>query len=446
MEIKILPVVFGGVDWTSRKKLGLRENPARRERGGRRLAQLRDTFCHAELLDLCEVNAPDEISRLLEASRDADMVLALGSELLVVKTAAKALSAVPVPVALLGEEGHPSAVLCDVYGCLKADGHDAYLAIDTSDLQTFVSAVRARKRLANTKALLIGDGYPSHSQVANPDSPRIVEDKLGVQIIQRTIDDMRTRWESADQEQAKAQAQTWLDGAAHVADEAKRDIVQCAKMYLAMKSMIDEVGANAVSIDCRAWDLISCEEFKAFYSPCMGLTTLRWEGMPASCEADLCAMLSMCILNYVSDRPAFLGNIGRVNRETGSVGIGTHAACTVNMEGESDKLEGYRLRDYGGRGGVASHCPVEGGKDITIARIDKNMNCISLAAGKTMPTEQCFEVVLDDVEEFMHRCLTGDHYIVVMGDYYKEAAMLAGMLGVDVLTPGVKRGGIRHVS
>jgi len=435
MKIKIQPVAFGGIDWKSRETLGLEPTPTPKERARQRLAQLRAALGNVEWLDLCDVNSPAETGKLVEASRGADMVLVLGSELLVVKTAARALSAVCVPVAFLGDENRPTAVFCDVYGCLKADGHDAYLAINTADLEAFVRAVRAKKTLAHTTALLIGNGYPSHSQVANPGSPRLVEEKLQTIIVQRGIEDLRKRWEDADEDEATRQAQIWLQGAEHVAEEAKRDIVQCAKMYLAMKVMIDEAGANALTIDCRAWDLLSCKEFGAFYSPCMGLTTLRWEGVPAACEADLCAMLSMCMLNYVSDRPTFLGNIGKVDIEKQSVAIGGHAACTVNMDGEGSELAGYRLRDYGGRGGVASYCPIAGGKDITIARLDKNLRCISLAAGKTIPTEQCFEVVLDDVEDFIHRCLTGDHYIVILGNYYKQMALLARMLDIEVLSP-----------
>ena len=435
MNAQILPVVFGGVDWTSRAKLGLAPNPTPRERAHRRLPHLQEALVHADWLDLCEVDSPGEVSKLVEASREANMVLALASELLVVKTAARALASVQCPVALIGEEGQPTAVFCDVYGCLQADGHDAYLAIDAADLQIVVTAIRAKECLAHTKALLVGDGYPSHSQVANPDSPRLIGERLGAQIVQRSIADLRERWEAADEAQASEQARAWLDGASQVADPAKRDIAQSARMYLAMKALIEETGANALTIDCRAWDLISCEEFGAFYSPCMGLTTLRWEGIPASCEADLCAMLTMCMLTDVADRPAFLGNIGRVRRETHSVAIGGHAACTVNMDGQSDRLEGYRLTDYGGRGGVASYCSMEGGHDITIARLGKNLKQISVAAGKTVPTDRCFEVVVDDVEDFVHRCLTGDHYIVVFGDHLKTVALLADMLGMEVLTP-----------
>jgi len=439
MRATVLPVVFEGVDWQSRAKLGMEPRPTPTEQGRQRMSVYQEQLEGVELLDVCEIGEDDVVGKLVESAGQADAVVVMASELLVVRRAAMMLSAVSAPVIFHGLEDQPTAVFCDIYGALKADGQtQVYMALNLNHLQLLLTAVRAKKQLATTTALLIGDGYPSHSQVSNPTSPRCVEEKLGVRIVQRSVQELRERFSAADEGQAKEVAQAWLDGAAAVADPARRDIVQAAKVYLAMRAMVEEVGANAFAIDCRMWDLITCAEFGSFYSPCMGLTQLRFEGLPATCEADLCAMLSMCTLNYLSGLPAFLGNLGKVNRDAGSIGIGGHAAATVNMDGTKDRLEGYRLTDYGGRGGVASYCRVEGGDSITIARYDRNLRNLSIATGKTLPTEQCFEVALEDVEDFVCRCVTGDHYIVAYGDYVKEACMLMDMVGIDVLVPGGK--------
>ena len=437
MNAKVLPVVFEGVDWHSRAKLGMELRPTPMDQGRQRMSVYQDRLRGVDLLGLCEIGDSDAVGKLVEPSREADAVVVMASELLVVRRAATMLSAVSVPVILHGMEDQPTAVFCDIYGALRADGHrHVYMALNLQHLQSLLTAVRAKKQLAHTTALLIGDGYPSHSQVSNPTSPRAIEEKLGVRIVQRSMQELREQFGAADEAKAKELAQAWLDGAAVVAEPAKKDIVETAKVYLAMKAMVEEVGANAFTIDCRMWDLMTCDQFNSFYSPCMGLTQLRFDGLPATCEADLCAMLSMCTLNYLSGLPAFLGNLGRVNRNLGSIGIGGHAAATVNMDGTGDKLEGYRLTDYGGRGGVASYCSVEGGDDITIARYDKNLSNLSVAAGKTLPTEQCFEVALDDIEDFVYRCVTGDHYIVASGDHLKAACMLMDMLDINVLVPG----------
>lgn len=436
MDLIIQPVSFGGIDWQSREKLGMELRPTPLEEAQRRLPELQAAIRNVRWRDLIEVNAPEEVPRLVDAARDCDLVLALSCELLVAQTATRALTAVAAPVAITARENYPGAFFTDVYGALKADGHDAYLAINAADLQGQVTVLRAQKMLADTRALLIGEGWPSFSQVANPASPRVVEDRLGAVIVQRSIDDLRAAWEAADERAAATVAEEWLEGAAQVDDSARRDIIQCAKMYLAMDALIARTGANAMTVNCRAWDLISCDEFGAFYSPCMGLTHLRWRRIPASCEADICALMTMCALNYISGAPAFLGNINNVFPERGSVGIGGHAACTVDMEGEGGPLAGHVLRDYGGRGGVSSYLPIEAGRPVTVARFDKHFRALSLAAGETNRTEQGFEVALADVDDFMHRCLTGDHYIVVYGDHVDTTARLCDRLGVEVLTPG----------
>ncbi len=435
MEFVIQPVCFGGIDWQSRAKLGLDVLPTALENSRRRLSELQPVIQGAQWRDLLEVNTPEEIPRLLEAARDADLVVALASELLVVITAARALGALRVPVVITGAENRPGAFWADVYGSLKSDGRDVYLAINAGDLQSQVTVLRAQKLLRNTRALLIGEGWPSFSQVANPDSPRVVEETLGVEVVQRSIADLRARWKAADETEAARVAESWLEGAAEVDDSARRDIVECAKMYLAMDALIEETGANAMTVNCRAWDLISCEEFGAFYSPCMGLTHLRWRGIPAACEGDICALMSMCVLNYIAGAPAFLGNIGEVFPERDSVRIGGHAACTVDLEGAGTPLAGYKLRDYGGRGGVASYLPIEAGRPVTIARLDRHFRSLSLAAGETVRTEQGFEVALGDVSDFMHRCLTGDHYIVAYGDHVDVVRRLCERLGIVALIP-----------
>jgi|GEM_PF-3087922 len=440
MDLTLLPVCFEGIDWQSREKLGMELRPTPTQQAHERLPELQDATDGVVWQDLLIVDAVTDAAVLMDAARDCDVVVVLSTELLVVIETVRALGAVSVPVIIAGRENFPGAFFADVYGTLKSEALDAYLAINAADLQSQVTVLRAEKMLRETRALVIGEGWPSFSQVGNPESPRIVEDALGVEIVQRTIADLRNRWEAADRADAESLAAQWLENAAEVDESARRDIVECAKMYLAMDALLEETGATAMTVNCRAWDLLSCEEFGAFYSPCMGLTHLRWRGIPAACEADICALMSMALLNYVTGAPAFLGNIGPVDPEGNSVRIGGHAACTVDMEGEGTPLEGYRLRDYGGRGGVASYLPIEAGRPVTIARFDKSFRHLSLAAGETNRTEQGFEVALGDVSDFMHRCLVGDHYIVAYGDHVEPISRVCERFGVEPLIPAPRDG------
>lgn len=437
MSLKVQPVVFMGLKWAhpghehGRK---WRDEPVIKAQ----LAGYQDELTDVELLDCCTLDGEDEIGRLTEAARHADLVLVVFAELLSVRWAAKALESLDVPVVFHGRENRPSCPLVDLYGYLMADGRDIRLALDLDELKGILRAHGARKMLAETRALVVGDPYPSWSQVANPTSAELVEDRLGVKLIERSIDDLFEESEAADTAAAEQWKQRWLDGATEVTDAAMNDILEIAKVHVALEKMVAAADANALTVECRTWDEETMERYGRFFGPCMSLTTFRWQGIPAACEADLCALLSMTMLSYVSGLPAFMGNIGSVDLAEGWVDVGTHAAATVNMDGVGDELKGYRLDDYGGRGtGLASYVPIPSGQEVTIARLDKNLANLSLAAGANTGTDRYFQVILRDVEDFMHRCLVGDHYAVVLGDHTKEVRLLAELLGLGVLEPGV---------
>ena len=318
MSLKVQPVVFMGLQWAhpghehGRK---WRDEPVIEAH----LATYQEELTEVELLEVCWLDGEDEIGRLTEAAREADLVVVIFAELLSVRWAAKALESLQVPVVFHGRENRPSCPLVDLYGYLMADGRDVKLALNLDELRAILRAHNARKMLAETKALIVGDPYPSWSQVANPTNPEMIEERLGVQVIQRSIDDLFAEFEAADTAAADEWKQKWLDGATEVTEAAMNDILEIAKVHVALEKMVAEAGANALTVECRTWDEETIERYGRFFGPCMSLTTFRWRGMPAACEADLCALLSMATLSYVSGLPAFMGNIGLIYIDEGNL-------------------------------------------------------------------------------------------------------------------------------
>jgi L-fucose isomerase-like protein len=435
MLVKIQPVVLAGELWGSpekqyghrRKKLSTPEEM---------LTRLQAQLKHAEFLAPRVVNGEAELGKMIDAARKADMLLVIHAELLSVTWAVKGLERLEMPIVLCRPwPNSPGAVLTDLYGYLKSQGRDCHLALAFSDVQAKVQVIRARKRFAASRALVIGDAFPSWTQVANPTEPRAVKARFGADILQRSIDDLMAEFGKVDEKAGDRLAKQWVENAARVTDEARRDIVGAAGVCLAIHKMVQAADANLFTIDCRTWDELSMSTFDRFYGPCMTLSTLRFEGIPAACEADMCALLAMGALSYLSDLPAFMGNLGWVNLDEGWVRIG-HAAAAPNMSGTRAKMEGYTLTDYQGRGcGLASYCPVPEGQHVTIARVDKDLKNMSFATGKTLASDRDYRIVIGNVRDFMQRCLVGDHYAVVYGNHAEALCDLAGMLDMGVLQP-----------
>jgi L-fucose isomerase-like protein len=438
MSLRVLPVDFAGLRWGHPEhKHGRRWRP--QEQIPDKLRMYAERLEGIELLELCTLEGKDDAPGFLKLAAEADAVVCVHSELLAAVWAAEALAQSPVPVILHANENAPGAVISDIYGYLHADGCNTRLALNISELRAMLGGLAAKKRLAETRALIVGDAFPSWSQAASPESLELVRDRTGMELVGRSMDEFTALFDAADEAEAEAQAKEWLGAADRIeAREAvEQDIVPIARVYLAAKQMIEETEANAFSIDCRTWDEQTMERFGRFYGPCLAHTTLRFNGIPAACEADVCALLALCSLTYVSGLPAFMGNITQAVPEESWLGVGGHASAAANMDGSADKLEGYWLTDYGGRGtGCASYCAVPEGIDVTFARFDKNLENISFATGVTRETDRCFEVAMGDVDDFVHRCLVGDHHGVVYGNHALALRVLAEELGMGVLEAG----------
>ena len=430
--VSVLPVMFKGIIWGHpEKKMGhvRKQIPSAEEL----LAPLRPELPDAALLEPCQVDSEQDAPKLTARAAEADVVFVMHVELLGVTWTAHALEQVDRPLVLYGGKYNPRAVTVDLFGYLRSMGKQVTLAITPDDIRKELRVIRAKKRLMAARALVIGEAFPSWSQVANPTAPDLIQERLGVSILTRPLQDLIDRFQKTSEPQAQQLAAEWQEGAVEVKEEAKRDIVGAAKTCLAIRELVQEESAQLFTMDCRAWDEWTMETFGRYYGPCMTLTVLRFLGIPAACEADVCAMLSMAMLSYLSDRPCFLGNIGQIRPDQGWVSV-AHCAATVNMDGTETAFRGYRLHDYQNRGcGLATYWDSPIGVDVTFARLSMDLRHMGIAAGRTLQSQRCFRVAMADVRDFVRRCLVGDHHALVFGDQVEALCTLCRSLDIEPL-------------
>lgn len=437
MEFKVLPVSFTGLRWGHPgHKHGRRWQPDKDV--PEKLETYRKRLPDIGFEELMDLSSAEETEEFLRRAEEFDAVICVFAELLASVWGTDALARCPAPVIMHGYDNRPGATFADMYGSLNTDGCDVRLALSMDEAVKMMSGLAAQKRLARTRALIIGEAFPTWSQAASPANAQAVGDALGVTIIERSIDDLMALYKDADEDEAQQQAQEWLENADRVEsrEAVERDIVDIAKVYAAISQMVEETRADAMTINCRKWDEVTMEQFDCFYGPCMSLTELRYQGIPAACEADVCGLMALCALTYVSGLPAFLGNVGQIDPDEDFLAI-THAAAAPNMDGSLDELEGYWLSDYQNRGtGCATYCSVPEGQRLTIARFSKYLDTLCFATGTSRASDRHFDIDLDgSVTDFMHNRLVGDHFGVVYGDRTLELEVFADATGIELTRP-----------
>jgi len=98
-------------------------------------------------------------------------------------------------------------------------------------------------------------------------------------------------------------------------------IFKASKLFLAIKEMMKDTGTNAVTAGCLNW----IRHRKLPISPCLTLSLLNDDGIPASCEADVESLITLCFSRYLGNRPGFQGD----PVIDGSSGRVTLAHCTA---------------------------------------------------------------------------------------------------------------------
>ena len=168
-------------------------------------------------------------------------------------------------------------------------------------ISRFANAARARHMLSQSKIGLRGyasmgmyTGTIDHIALRSRIGPEI--DHLDQYAIIRKIDEVDDRKVRELVENAKRRWELFGDVPDKLLETSMR-------MYLALKSIVDEHGWNALTVKCQY------ELSRMFgHAPCVPLSMLGDE-MTVSCEGDLPLLVSQLMLHYLTGRPTTYGDI-----------------------------------------------------------------------------------------------------------------------------------------
>lgn len=182
--------------------------------------------------------------------------------------------------------------------------HRVYLSRDKDDLSIVLRSLYVKNRINNTKALCIGEPMyePFHSQDWGYAMVRAVQERFGIRWIQMSSQSFLEYWRKW-KEIEDIDISDMKESARRIYTEEKR-MIEAKRMYLVLKSILEEKKANALTINCLASIILQ----KLEITPCYALSRLNDEGIPAACEADTTTLLDMLITVYSSNSPGFMAN------------------------------------------------------------------------------------------------------------------------------------------
>jgi L-fucose isomerase-like protein len=267
----------------------------------------------------------------------------------------------------------------------------------------------------------------------------LIDRKLGVRIEQVPHEEWMARYEGLDaQERAEATllAEGLVSGATHdrrAKPIARPDVERATRLYLAMRGYCQARDATAVTVNCGPF--IRGEDMP---TPCVALTFFNDQGIPAACQGDLDAMLTMILFKRAAGLPSYMG--GPI-ADSGHLGV-CHCVLSRRMCGADAPAQPYYLSDYHGRkAGPTVHTDLPAGQTVTVARLTRNLASLLLTRGTVVASHdsnhRCRNTVAVQVADrsAVLKAVKGvqSHLVLACGDHTEALAALADEAGIEVV-------------
>jgi L-fucose isomerase-like protein len=313
---------------------------------------------------------------------------------------------------------------------LIESAHDEHAKKEIEETMIVLSSMSSME-----KARIGVIGAPSDWLVASNQSPEIVRQSWGPEMVSIPIDTLRETMDRiramdgvniAEEDEADKipavltkEARNFLSEAIFNRGPTMRDMYKSDTIFRALDNIVTTYALDALTLRC--FDLVELDASTG----CFALSQLADNGIDAGCEGDIPSILAIHWMRLLSGESAWMANPSRMGvDEESSRGEILLAHCTVPRRG----LEGYGIRTHFESGlGVGIAGEFRKG-DVTLARIGgESLEKVWIAEGELLesPHEEGLcrtQAVIRLDGESIGKLLgapLGNHIVVVRGHHEK---------------------------
>ena len=277
-------------------------------------------------------------------------------------------------------------------------GSDAYVA---DRIHMLEKVQEARARLKEMRIGVIGQ--PSDWLIASHADPIALLDRLGVRMVEVPMEELLAEIGKAKGEPAPAGQE--------MAPRVRAAYPGAVQIYNALKVLVDRYRLNAFTLRC--FDLLST----VGNTGCLALSCFNSEDIPASCEGDVPALLSMMISHALTGVSGFQANPAQIDVQTGRI-IFAHCTIPFNM------VENWQFDTHFESGiGVGIHGIFPAGP-VTVFKVSGDLGRHFAAEGELLDnqyepnlcrTQVILRLKPEDARYFLTDPI-GNHHIIIPGN------------------------------
>ena len=270
-----------------------------------------------------EAKVEEFINRTKDEAPDAVLVINFYNTL---GNAAQAIATEAAPTAIVYEpvgaqHGLPR-------GMYRMDGLHFIQGIEDWDgIEEGLRAVRAKKMLGQSRLLRVRSGDPWEGHV---------EEAFGMEVLGVPAEEYNELFDSIEPDsEMEQEAMAFKDRATRVVDVSDDYFVEAMRAHQTVNTLMERYGGDAITIDCL---------MLAHRKPCISFCINNGNLVPAGCENDFNATLTMMLGRWLMDRPGFLHNRSYNLRDNQY--FGSHCTCALNLHGPDGPAADFWIRPF----------------------------------------------------------------------------------------------------
>lgn len=304
----------------------------------------------------------------------------------------------------------------------RREGVHVISGLEWSGVEAGLRMVRAKRRFEETRVLWIR-GNASNETVL---------DRFGVKVRAVPRDTFNELFNTVSATtEVRDLASDMRRHAARIVEPTEDDTINCARAFVTAKTLLQQHGAHALSMDC----LGMVGQRLVPTPPCYAWTMLQDAGITAGCEADLFGAMSLMLTSYLLDRPGYMNDPVPVT--TNNTLVASHCTSGTRLDGFDAAPAPYILRSHSESDlGVSTQVLWPESQPTTLVRFSSPHELL-IDTGTvvrnidTPPAGGCrtsVEIAMDEIEDC--RDVRGFHQVVTLGHHRRTLEAFCQLYGV----------------
>jgi hypothetical protein len=308
---------------------------------------------------------------------------------------------------------------------------------DWKEIDRAVGLLRAAAWIKQTRVIAWGPPLGTAAACSADE----IRKRLGAELVSVSNDRVKQMMKEIDPKAAEAEAQEyWIGPAREIVEPKPPEIVESARLYLAIKELMIQERAQAItSSHCMG-------------NPrgCLTFSKLNDLGFVGACEGDMDSTLTMLLFSYAFRLPGFITD--PVIDKAKNAMVHFHCTSATKMDGPAGPRLPFRIRTQtDSKGGVALEVENRVGQAVTCAKL-VDLDKMLYTPGKIVETStsplacrtQFAQSVPDARRLFLNwgedvvkgGVMTLLHRVVFYGDHRDALRDLGDLVGFKVIEEG----------